>query len=60
MIKECGKVFREPDTAPISAFPNINGGTYILDINSSTFMIGWALSQIQRDREYVIAYTGRR
>ena len=44
--------------APILAFPT-ETGQYVLDTDASNFGLGGVLSQIQDDRELVVAYCSR-
>ena len=44
--------------APILGFPT-EGGRFVLDMDASLFAVGGVLSQIQEEREVVIAYTSR-
>ena len=46
-------------TAPIFAYPEVDGQKFILDTNASSFAIGAVLSQVQDGRERVIAYASR-
>ena len=45
-------------SAPILAFPTENG-RFVLDTDASLFAVGGVLSQLQDDREVVIAYASR-
>ena len=44
--------------APILGFPT-EGGRFVLDTDASLFAVGGVLSQLQEDREVVIAYASR-
>ena len=44
--------------APILGFPT-KGGRFVLDTDASLFAVGGVLSQLQNDREVVIAYASR-
>ena len=44
--------------APIVGFPT-EGGRFVLDMDASLFAVGGVLSQLQDDREVVIAYASR-
>ena len=46
-------------TAPILGYPDVEGGTFILDTDASNEAIGAVLSQIQDGKEIVIAYASR-
>lgn len=46
-------------SAPILGYPDVNGGTFILDTDASSDTIGAVLSQIQNGQERVIAYGSR-
>ena len=46
-------------SAPILGYPDVNGGTFILDTDASSDAIGAVLSQIQDGNERVIAYGSR-
>ena len=58
----CSATFRELRAAlidaPILAFPT-ETGQYILDADASNFGLGGVLSQIQNDKERVVAYCSR-
>jgi len=60
---ECDKAFLELKerltTSPILAYPQIDGGEFILDTDASAFAIGAVLSQVQDGKERVIAYGSR-
>ena len=43
-------------SAPVLAFPDENGGEFILDADASNVALGSVLSQVQEDQEKVIAY----
>ena len=43
---------------PILGFPT-EGGRFVLDMDASLFVVGGVLSQLQEDREVVIAYASR-
>lgn len=44
--------------APVLAFPDPNGGLFILDCDASQFALGMVLSQEQKGEERVIAFHG--
>lgn len=46
-------------SAPILGYPDVNGGTFILDTDASNDTIRAVLSQIQNGQERVIAYGSR-
>lgn len=46
-------------SAPILGYPDVNGGTFILDTDASNDTIGAVLSQIQNGQARVIAYGSR-
>lgn len=46
-------------SAPILGYPDVNGRTFVLDINTGSDAIGTVLSQIQDGNERVIAYDSR-
>lgn len=46
-------------SAPILGYPDVNGGTFILDTDASSDAIGAVLSQIQDGNGRVIAYGSR-
>ena len=60
---ECEETFRilkdKLASSPILAYPQIDGGEFILDTDASQFGIGAVLSQIQDGHERVIAYASR-
>lgn len=61
--ENCEKSFKELKdrlvTAPILAFPRANGSEFILDTDASAYAIGAVLSQVQDNKERVIAYGSR-
>ena len=46
-------------SAPILAYPEVEGSEFILDTDASSFAIGAVLSQIQGGKERAIAYASR-
>lgn len=46
-------------SAPILAYPDVDGSEFILDTDASSFAIGAVLTQIQDGQERVIAYASR-
>ncbi|CAG2228923.1 unnamed protein product [Mytilus edulis] len=54
----CGALKRRLTTAPILAFPR-SDCEFIVDTDASDFGIGAVLSQIQNEKEVVIAYSSR-
>ena len=60
---DCETAFQELKkrltSAPILAYPQVNGAEFILDTDASNFAIGAVLSQVQDGKERVIAYGSR-
>lgn len=46
-------------SAPILGYPDISGGTFLLDTDASSDAIGAVLSQVQDGKEKLIAYDSR-
>lgn len=61
--EDCENSFQELKTrlmsAPILAFPQVDGSNFILDTDASAYAIGAVLSQVQDGKERVIAYGSR-
>ena len=60
---DCDKAFRTLKnklvTSPILAYPDVDGGEFILDTDASHMAIDAVLSQLQHGQEKVIAYGSR-
>ena len=60
---ECSKAFTELKdrltSPPVLAFPQKDGGKFILDTDASDYSIGAVLSQLQNGEEKVIAYASQ-
>ena len=60
---KCDEAFQslksELVNAPILGYPDVNGGSFILDTDASNDAIGAVLSQLQDGQEKVIAYASR-
>lgn len=46
-------------TAPILAYPEVDGDEFILDTDATGYAIGGVLSQVQDGKERIIAYGSR-
>lgn len=46
-------------SAPILGYPDISGGTFLLDTDASSDAIGAVLSQVQDGKEKLIAYDSK-